>query len=109
MTSNYNIEMVQKRLNKKTGEERKQLNITKKNKKVIKMKEVKSIYEHYVAKGIAPNRIIIVGLNAERVFNLKGKDMEELYDFENDDYMEGKSREVIDKLNKFDSVQVIVY
>lgn len=109
MPKNYNIEVVQKRLNKKTGEERKQLNITKKNGKMIKIKEVKSIYDHYVKKGIAAERIAIVGLNPERVFNLKGFKQDELYDFESDDYLEGKSSEVIDKLSKFESVQVIVY
>jgi hypothetical protein len=109
MNSNYNIELVQKRLNKKTGEERKQLSITKKNKKLITLKEVETIYNRYVAKGIQPSRICIVGENAERLLTIKEFKKDELFDGNGYDYMEGKSQEVIDKLSKFRNVQVIIY
>jgi hypothetical protein len=105
----FNIELVQKRFIKKTNEEREQLSITRKNKKLITLKDVQTIYEHYLSKGIPSKRIAIVGENAERLFTIKGLKSEEIFNGNNDDYMDGKSEEVIDKLSKFKSLQVVVY
>lgn len=106
---NFKVELIQKRMIKKTGEEREQWNITKNKNKLIKLKDVQAIYEHYLAKGIPASRICIAGLNAERLTTIKAFNKDDLFDYEDDDYLNGKSIQVQDKLTQFYSLQVVVY
>lgn len=109
MSSNYNIKLVNQTNIKATGEKRSHFSITKKGDKMIDIKDVEIIYNQFLAKGIDANRIALVGLNGERYTTIKSASNDELFDYFDDDYLDGKSSAVKDKLSKFFNIQLIIY
>jgi len=109
MESNYNIQLVKQVNLKATGEKRTQFSVTKKGNKMIDIKDVEIIYNQFLEKGIDANRIALVGLNGERYTTIKSASQDELFDYFDDDYLDGKSSAVKDKLSKFFNIQLIIY
>jgi hypothetical protein len=107
--SNYNITLVRQANIKATGEKRTQFSVTKKGNKMIDIKDVELIYNQFLAKGIDADRIALVGLNGERYTTIKSPFNDALFDYFDDDYLDGKSSAVKDKLSKFFNIQLIIY
>jgi hypothetical protein len=109
MASNYNIQLVKKQDLKKTGQTRTQFHITKKGDKMIDIKDIQKIYNQFLAKGISAERIGLVGLNGERYTTIKSPHTDDIFDYFDDEYLDGKSSEVKSKLSKFFNLQLIIY
>lgn len=109
MSGNYNVQLVKKVYIPKIKKERKQFSIMKKNKTEINIEDIDEIYNQFVDKGIAPERISILGLNNERLTTIKSFSSGEVFDYFDDDYLNGKPVEVRDKITKFYSIQVIIF
>ena len=109
MTSKYDINLVKKQFIKSKDVTRSHFDITKKSKAIINMKEVRNIYNSFVERGIEPSRIGMVGLNGERYTTIKGPKQVILEDYEDDQYLNGKSSEIKEKLSEFHNIQLIIY
>jgi len=78
----------------------KEIKIQKKNKTMMKYADIKKIYDGFLHKGYNPNKLIIKGANIDNNYKtLKGQYEDNLKNWDDDDYYEGK---VVNK-EKFDS------
>jgi hypothetical protein len=109
MSSNYNIQIVKKQDFKKTGAKRTHFSITKKNETMISIDDIEAIYQQFLSSGIQAEHIGLVGLNAERFTTIKSLFSDELFNYFEDDYLDGKSHAVKEKLSNFFNLQVIIY
>jgi hypothetical protein len=109
MSGNYNIQLVKKVYIPKIKKERKQFNITKKNKTMIDIDDIEAIYSQFITKGISPERISIVGLNNERLTTIKSFSTDDTFDYFDEEYLNGKPEEIRDKLTEFYNIQIIIY
>lgn len=109
MNGNYNIELVKKQFIKKANVERKQFQIVKKNKKMITVKDIEAIYKQFLAKGINADRIGILGLNGERLTTIKSIHSGDTFNYADEEYLNGKSEDVREKLSNFFNIQIIIY
>ena len=107
--SNYNIQLVKQKLIKSSKEKRSQFNITKKGNKMIEISDVEIIYNQFLGRGIDAKRIGIIGLNGERLTTIKSPTTNDLFNYFDDDYLDGKSSEVKEKLSEFFHIQFIIY
>ena len=107
--SNYNIQLVKKQELKKKLITRTQFNITKKQNQMIGIEDVEKIYNQFLDRGIDPERIGIIGLNGERLTTIKSPNSTELFNYFDDDYLDGKSNDIKEKLTKFFNIQLIIY
>lgn len=107
--SNYNIELVQQKTVKASNEKRSQYHVVKKNNTMLTFDDVEIIYNQMVNRGIAPERIAIIGLNAERLTTIKSLKESNLFEFGDEDYLNGKSQDIKDKLSQYFSIDVILY
>lgn len=109
MSGKYNIELVKSQFMPRIKKERKQFNFVRKDKKMIDVKDVQKIYNELLQSGIESDSISILGLNPERLTTIKSLNSGNTFDYFDDDYLNGKSSDIQEKLSKFFSIQVIIY
>jgi hypothetical protein len=109
MSGNYNIQLVKKVLMPKFKKERKQFSIVKRDKMMIDIEDIQTIYKQFLDKGIEAERISILGLNGERLTTIKSLESGETFDYFDDEYLNGKPEEIREKLSEFYNIQVIIY
>lgn len=109
MSGKYKIELVKSQYMPRINRERKQFNFVRKDKKMIDVKDVEKIYNELLQSGIESENISIIGLNAERLTTIKSFKSGNTFDYFDDDYLNGKSSDIQEKLSKFFTIQVIIY
>lgn len=109
MTSNYNIKLVQQKVIKNRKQKRTHFHITKKDNEMIDIDDIQLIYNQFLERGIEASRIGIVGLNGERLTTLKGINTDDLFNYFDDDYLDGKSSEIKEKLTQFFHIELLIY
>ena len=107
--SDYNIQLVKKQKMVKSGQTRSHFNITKTKDRMISIEDVDKIYNQFLERGIKAERIGLIGLNGERYTTIKSPHSDDLFNYFDDDYLDGKSSEIKDKLTKFFHLQVLIY
>jgi hypothetical protein len=109
MSGKYNIELVKSVYMPRVKKERKQFSFVRKDKKMIDIKDVEKIFNELLESGINSDSISVLGLNGERLTTIKSFSSGNTFDYFDDDYLNGKSSDIQEKLSKFFSIQVIIY
>jgi hypothetical protein len=109
MSGKYNIVLEKSVYLPRIKKQRKQFSFVRKDKKMIDVKDVEKIFNELLKGGVDSENISILGLNAERLTTIKSFSSGNAFDYFDDDYLNGKSSDIQEKLSKFFSIQVIIY
>jgi hypothetical protein len=109
MSEKYNITLVKEQRTKNKKELRKQIEIVRKDGKIIKLNDIENLYNKVISKNINPQNIIVVGLNGERYITLKGLKESNMRNFGDEEYLQNKPKNIRNMLTKFTRIEFIVH
>jgi hypothetical protein len=105
----YNIKLVKVSPTRNRKDTRRQIEVTRRDNRLISLDEVKSFYDDLLQEGKNPDQICIVGLNAERLTTIKSFDDKEVFDEFDEEYLQNKPEGIRDLLTHYSRVELILY